>query len=152
MDCSLPGSSNHGILQAKILEWVAISSSRGSPELRDWVFCVGRRGSLPLSHLRNPKWFLRAYWRCNHFFPKVHCFGKKMLILVWEHSSCKHHDLALMMKPGQTSDWFRPLGFSFCTWRQLCDLGGPADTEVKVTRACVGSWPNIQQLRNRTNV
>ena len=31
MDCSLPGSSVHGILQARILEWVAISSSRGSP-------------------------------------------------------------------------------------------------------------------------
>ena len=29
-DCSLPGSSFHGILQARILEWVAISFSRGS--------------------------------------------------------------------------------------------------------------------------
>ena len=29
MDCSLPGSSVHGILQAKILEWVAIHLSRG---------------------------------------------------------------------------------------------------------------------------
>ena len=30
MDCSLPGSYVHGILQARILEWVAITSSRGS--------------------------------------------------------------------------------------------------------------------------
>ena len=30
MDCSLPGSSVHGILQARILEWVAMPSSRGS--------------------------------------------------------------------------------------------------------------------------
>ena len=30
MDCSPPGSSVHGIFQARILEWVAISSSRGS--------------------------------------------------------------------------------------------------------------------------
>ena len=30
MDCSLPGSSGHGILQGRILEWVAISSFRGS--------------------------------------------------------------------------------------------------------------------------
>ena len=29
-DCPLPGSSVHGVLQARILEWVAISSSRGS--------------------------------------------------------------------------------------------------------------------------
>ena len=30
MDCSLPGSSLHGILQARVLEWIAISFSRGS--------------------------------------------------------------------------------------------------------------------------
>ena len=35
MDCSPPGSSVHGILQAKILEWVAIPFSRGSSQLRD---------------------------------------------------------------------------------------------------------------------
>ena len=30
IDCSLPGSSVHGILQARTLEWVAVPSSRGS--------------------------------------------------------------------------------------------------------------------------
>ena len=35
MDCSPPGSAVHGILQARILEWVAISSSRGSSPPRD---------------------------------------------------------------------------------------------------------------------
>ena len=30
MDCSPPGSSVHGIFQARVLEWVAISFSRGS--------------------------------------------------------------------------------------------------------------------------
>ena len=30
MDCSLPGSSVHGIFQARVLEWVAIAFSRGS--------------------------------------------------------------------------------------------------------------------------
>ena len=33
IDCSLPGSSVHGLLQARIQEWVAISSSRGSSSL-----------------------------------------------------------------------------------------------------------------------
>ena len=37
MDCSLPGSSVHGILQARILEWVAIPFSRGSSWPRDWA-------------------------------------------------------------------------------------------------------------------
>ena len=35
MDCSLPGFSVHGIFQARVLEWVAISFSRGSSWLRD---------------------------------------------------------------------------------------------------------------------
>ena len=35
MDCSPPGSSVHGISQARILEWVAIPFSRGSPRPRD---------------------------------------------------------------------------------------------------------------------
>ena len=42
MDCSLPGSSVPGIFQARILEWVAISFSRGSSPPRDqtWVSCI----------------------------------------------------------------------------------------------------------------
>ena len=35
MDCSLPGSSVHGIFQAIVLEWIAISFSRGSSQHRD---------------------------------------------------------------------------------------------------------------------
>ena len=35
MDCSLPGSSIHGIFQARVLEWVAISFARGSSRPRD---------------------------------------------------------------------------------------------------------------------
>ena len=45
MDCSLPGSSVHGIDQARILEWVAISFSRRSSWSRDWTLVshiVGR--------------------------------------------------------------------------------------------------------------
>ena len=48
MDGSLPGFSIHGILQARILEWVAIPSSRGSFWPRNWtgnsnVSCIGKR-------------------------------------------------------------------------------------------------------------
>ena len=45
MDYSLLGSSLHGILQTRILEWVAIPFSRGSFQPRDWtqVSCVADR-------------------------------------------------------------------------------------------------------------
>ena len=55
MDCSLPGSSVHGILQARILEWVAVPCSKRSSWPRDqtcisYIFCIG---SLPLvPHLK----------------------------------------------------------------------------------------------------
>ena len=45
VDCSPPGSSVHGILQARMLEWVAIPFSRGSSWLRDrtLVSCIAGR-------------------------------------------------------------------------------------------------------------
>ena len=44
MDCSPPGFSAHGISQARILGWIAISSSRGSSQLRGQtcISCIGR--------------------------------------------------------------------------------------------------------------
>ena len=44
MDCILPGSSVYGIFQSRIVEMVAISSSRGSSQLQDWThgLCIGR--------------------------------------------------------------------------------------------------------------
>ena len=44
MDCSPPSSSVYGIFQARILEWVAISASRGSswPRGQTHVLCIGR--------------------------------------------------------------------------------------------------------------
>ena len=62
MDCRPLGSSIHGILQARILEWIAMPSSRGSSRPRDWthisyVSCMGR-------------WVLYNYW---HWEALIHC-------------------------------------------------------------------------------
>ena len=48
MDCSPPGSSVHRILQARILEWIAMPSSRVSSQPKDgtrfsYISCIGRR-------------------------------------------------------------------------------------------------------------
>ena len=61
MDYSPAGSSVHGILQARILGWVAISSSRGSSPPRNQIHisCIGR-WTLPLSHLGCPFVTLRV--------------------------------------------------------------------------------------------
>ena len=56
MDYSLPGSSVHGILQKRILEWVALPSSRGSSRPRDqtcvsYISCTDRQFLYHKSHL-----------------------------------------------------------------------------------------------------
>ena len=53
MDCSPPDSSVHGILQARILEWIAVPFSRGSSPPRggtcvSYVSCIGRQVLLRL--------------------------------------------------------------------------------------------------------
>ena len=59
MDCNPPGSSVHGILQARILEWVAMPSPRGSSRPKDptwvsYVFCIGRWVLYHPHHLGSP--------------------------------------------------------------------------------------------------
>ena len=67
-DCSPPGSSVHGILQARILEWFAISFSRAPSQLRDWTrvstVTAPLVDSLPLHHL----------WGIPHLFLKHLCY------------------------------------------------------------------------------
>ena len=56
VDCSPPGSSVHGVLQARILEWVAISFSRGSFRPRDLTRVSHTAGRLNcLSHQGEPE-------------------------------------------------------------------------------------------------
>ena len=75
MDCSLPGSSVHGILQARILEWIAMPSSRGS----SWP----RNGTCIMSPAVAGGFFttsttcLRSLGECKWWF-----------LLLWEPESC----------------------------------------------------------------
>ena len=106
MDCSLTGSSVHGILQARILEWVAMPSSRGSSQPRDKtrvsyishiagrVFTLSHQGSpLSISATRSPgnmgvragQWgngtpptFLFRFHK--HFFDPENCVKRKECI------------------------------------------------------------------------
>ena len=71
MGCSPPGSSVHGILQARVLEWVAMPSSRGSSLPRDGIWisyssCIGRRffttSTTKLKEVSN-KWKVLQFWK-----------------------------------------------------------------------------------------
>ena len=66
MDCSHPGSSVHGIFQARILEWVAVSYFKGifptqGSDLGLLCFLRQQTDSLPPYHLGSPKVYCRAW-------------------------------------------------------------------------------------------
>ena len=72
VDCSLPGSSIDGILQARILEWVAISFSRGSSRPRDRTrvsHIAGRRFNLWATREEGSLNFVQNFFSfCSEFF------------------------------------------------------------------------------------
>ena len=87
MDCSLPGSSVRGILQARILGWVAISFSRGSSQSRDWirVSCIAGRFFTNWATWEAPRileWAIISFSRSSSWPSDqtyVSCIGRKIL-------------------------------------------------------------------------
>ena len=87
-DCSPPDSSVHGILQARILEWVAISFSRGSSWLRDStlhcrqiLYCLSHQGS-PLT----PSLCYISWYDCERSMKptgRYVCAGLFFSLCVW---------------------------------------------------------------------
>ena len=124
MDCSLPGSSIHGILQARILEWVAISFSRGifltqgsNPGLlhcRQTLYPLSHQGSLPSRRPGFDPWVRKIPWRRKWhdtpvFFPgKSH--GRRSLsgYSPWGR---KESDRLAKKQQGDTSNDFRKHAF-----------------------------------------
>ena len=110
MDCSPPGSSVYGILQARILEWVAISSFRGSSQPRDWthvysVFCTDRRILHHLNHEKLPWWSsgweFACQWRGHGFDP----WSSKFPYAVEQLSSMCHNYWASTLEPRSHNYW-----------------------------------------------
>ena len=71
-DCSSPVSSVQGVFQARILERVAISCSRGSSQPKDWthvscISCIGRRMLLHWCHLVLVSCFLKQLMQQHHW-------------------------------------------------------------------------------------
>ena len=93
MGCSLPGSSVHGILQERILKWVAISSSRGSSSPRDrtGISCVSNFG----------RWIL--YYYATWETPNIACCCYVASVVsnsVWAH---RRQLLHLWDSPGKNT-------------------------------------------------
>ena len=93
VDCSPPGSSVHGIFQARILEWVAVSSSRESSQPRDWTRVsriAGRRFILwATREFTLKRWNRRGRptWQCDECIFEGHVgsedMGDALVFFLW---------------------------------------------------------------------
>ena len=96
MDCSLPGSSAHRILQARILEWVAMPSSRGSSLPRDQTrvssgpcnagrfFTTEPPGKPLIDPIQNKKFFTKSRTAAfSNPFPS-HCDNHQISHTFWK--------------------------------------------------------------------
>ena len=106
VDCSPPGSSVQGISQARVLEWIAISSSRGSSWPRDWtrvsrVSCIGRR-VLPLSHWGSHVDQKIKYW--SKHISLGFCLRYRKSLYCWSSFSRWHFDCVEEVQQGQYSE------------------------------------------------
>ena len=85
MDCSLRGSSIHGIFQARVLECLAISLSRGSSLPRDWT---------PVSSIENRQFYHLSHQGSSYSSKVLHkylfiWFSKKWMRWIWWSNECK---------------------------------------------------------------
>ena len=111
VDCSLPGSSVRGISQARILEWVAISSSRRSSWPRDGTHVPYIEGGL-LHCRRSPAFLYQLSYQGSAF--KVHLFQSVFLPLwLLLHVSCLWHLFLLYI-----SFIWRPLSHGLTVFHQ----------------------------------
>ena len=87
-DCSLPGSSIHGIFKARVLVWVAISFSRGSSWPRDWTWVsrfAGRHFTIWTT--REAPGFVNVVYHIDWFAdiePSLPLWNKSKLIMVYD--------------------------------------------------------------------
>ena len=154
MDCSLPDSSVHGILPARIPEWVAIFCYRGFSWLRDWM-CISW-GSW-VSFKFSSSVFIPL---CKKLFQKLsnlassspHLFKKKkkktgcfflaaVLKIKWKRV-CK----ALTAMPGHTQPphqycwWRRCRAVILKPWCAHRSLGNLAKTQIPIKWFWAGTW------------
>ena len=96
INCSPPGFSVHGILQARILERVAMLPSRGSYRSRDWtrvscISCIGRRVLYHNGHLGSPHRVRQCFPKHATYTPQAHkiilltieCFTSYTFLTFW---------------------------------------------------------------------
>ena len=126
MDCSPPGFSVHGIFQAKIPEWIAMPSSKGSSWPRDWTPAISWsllkfmsfESVMPSNHLIFicPLLLLPSVYPSVSLFPRV---GSLHSMTKVNRSPSNEYSVLIFLR----IDWFDLLAGN-----GMCKLGAPGKT------------------------
>ena len=88
IDCSPPGSTVHGILQVRILEWITMPFFRGSSQPRDWtwVSCIAGRfftiwASWKAYYMAAVSYYLKFLCVTLSLWPSFHCFWEYLSLI-----------------------------------------------------------------------
>ena len=93
MDCNPSGSSDHGIFQTRVLEWVAIAFSMGSSRPRDQtqVSCIACR-CFTIWATGKPIALPKLLQSCSWFITHLYCLTKSMTWIIYLQSHCNSLD------------------------------------------------------------
>ena len=146
MDCSLPGSSVHGIFQARVLEWVAISFSRGPSWPRNWTWVshiAGRRFTIWAT--REAHSFL---WLNNIHIYMYHNFIHSSL---GGHLGCFHVLAIVILRWILGYTYLLQFWFPRCVRPAVGLLGHLAvlPWQASLVAQTVKSWPTMRETRVR---
>ena len=147
MDYSLPGSSVHGILQARIPGWIALFFSRGSSQLRDQtqISRIAGRFLYRLRHQGSPKPCAVAIQ--SHKRPEASQFQERIFFLPQIQAKTDKFPLPCFYARGWLSI---PSSFQSCTplpgarFRQ----GAPGRALHANSRSHLGPWRSCQRLNS----
>ena len=171
MDCSPPGYSVHGAFQARILEWVAISFSRGSspprdqtrvglPHCRQTFYCPSHHSNSKISRSPEKKELLEeahlpgpALAKVLLLLPPAPALSSRWLGVI-EFPSCSQQEFLLLFPPGTSRDsdagGLPRMHASFSTTRKVPATWAKCHTfptcaaqpgALLINREPPGSWP-----------
>ena len=146
MDCSLPGFSVYGIFQARVLEWVAISFSKGSSRPRDWIRVSGIAGRC------FTLWAIALYVHLRRFSCLTLLFSGTLhsIVIFSPFSFVFHFSSQLFVRPSQTNTlpsciYFRVGWFWSLPPRQCYESPSSPDLVPETTchLHCIITWDLI---------
>ena len=121
MDCSPPGFSVHGILQARILEWVAIYFSKGSSRPKDWTWtsCIAGRFFTIWATRETLNFYILTF-----YIKLIYILKKKSV------------SEALSLRVGAQSDWYVGWGDFLEWWSSFLAARGEGYTHLSKSSEC----------------